>query len=471
MNDLEIELDEPMPKIGMQRALLFAKRFSPSFLQPLVARVEASSIMQRMATGTFWSLAGYVLTRILGLLTTVLTIRILGKELYGQIGMVQSTVDMFSIFAGLGLSFTTNKHVAEFRRNNPERAGRVIAMASILSWISGIIVTIAVVFSAPFLAERTLHTPQLSSLLQLGALLLLFGTINAAQTGSLAGFEAFKNRAYVNTLAAVVSLPVVVGGAKYFGITGALTGTVFGAGLLCLFNFIALQKQMRLAGIRPQWHNWHHEVGVLLKFALPTMATSMMIPPVGWACNTMLANTPKGFAELGIFNAASQWSNLIAFLPSLMGGVSMTIYAELAGAEEWQQLGKLMWGSVFFNCVLILPVFALSLASPWLMRVYGSDFAGTSLILIIRLVTTFLTALYTPVWPMLLAVGKARAVFVINALWAGVLLVLTYWMVRWGVLGMALANLIATFLYLCALLVFARHVLAAGKHHRLTAKS
>jgi len=417
--------------------------------------------MQRLAVGTFWSLAGYILTRLLGLASTVLTIRILGKELYGQIGMVQSTVDMFSIFAGLGLSFTANKHVAEFRRTDPGRAGRVIAMSSVLSWLSGGLVTVLVAVFAPWLAEKTLHSTQITNLLHLGSLLLLFGTVNAAQTGALSGFEAFKNRAYVNTISALISLPIVVLGAKYYGTMGALSGIVFGSAVLCFLNAYALRGQMRLAGIRAEWRNWYTEVGILIKFALPTMATSMIIPPVGWACNAMLANSPGGFAELGVYNAASQWSNLIGFLPSLMGGVSMSLYAELVGLRKWTQLSKLMWSSVGFNCLLLVPVIVLSVASPWLMRVYGAEFSNTSLILILRLFTTFLTALYTPVWPMLLAAGKARAVLIINIIWAILLLLLTRWLIHWGVSGMAFANLLATLVYLGILLIFANTVLRA----------
>src|ERR1022692_3038167 len=42
--------------------------------------------------------------------------------------MIQSTVGMLGIFAGLGLGITATKYVAELRSHDPERAGRIIAL-------------------------------------------------------------------------------------------------------------------------------------------------------------------------------------------------------------------------------------------------------------------------------------------------------------------------------------------------------
>ena len=79
-----------------------------------LARIEASKIGYRLAMGAFWSMAGAVISRGLMLAAWVLVARMLGKTGYGELGMIQSTVGMFGVFAGFGFGLTATKHVAEF---------------------------------------------------------------------------------------------------------------------------------------------------------------------------------------------------------------------------------------------------------------------------------------------------------------------------------------------------------------------
>ncbi|MHC4330621.1 MAG: oligosaccharide flippase family protein, partial [Planctomycetota bacterium] len=89
-------------------------------------------------------------------LAFVIVARILGKTGFGELGMIQHTVSMFGIFAGLGLGITATKHVAEFRSADPARAGRIIALSSVTALISGGLVCITVFFASPYLSRQGL---------------------------------------------------------------------------------------------------------------------------------------------------------------------------------------------------------------------------------------------------------------------------------------------------------------------------
>ena len=78
----------------------------PPFLRPAFNRIESSPIGYRLAKGVFWSMAGAVISRGLMLIATVLVVRMLGKTVYGELGMIQSTVGMFGVFAGFDLGLT-----------------------------------------------------------------------------------------------------------------------------------------------------------------------------------------------------------------------------------------------------------------------------------------------------------------------------------------------------------------------------
>jgi O-antigen/teichoic acid export membrane protein len=182
----------------------------PEFLRGYWDRIESSPLGLRLAKGAFWSLAGALISRGLALLASIIVARILGKEGFGELGIIQSTVGMFGVFAGFGLGMTATKYVAEFRTKNPERAGRVIALSNIVAIVSGGVMSLILVFLAPWLARSTLAAPHLTLFLQIAAGLLFLSALNGAQIGTLAGFEAFRTIAKVNFWAGIADRKSVV---------------------------------------------------------------------------------------------------------------------------------------------------------------------------------------------------------------------------------------------------------------------
>ena len=133
-----------------------------------VAILPQSSLGARFARGAFWSLVGTVISQGLGLVASVITARLLGKVGFGELGMINSTVGMFGVFAGLGLGLTATKYVAEFRSKDPDRAGRILGLSELVAVVSGGTVSLILFALAPMLAERTLNAPHLVNELGLG---------------------------------------------------------------------------------------------------------------------------------------------------------------------------------------------------------------------------------------------------------------------------------------------------------------
>ena len=73
---------------------------------------------------------GTALSKVLSTVSWVIVGRLLGKTGFGEIGMIQNTVGIFGAAAGFGMGMAATKYVAEYRRTDPNRAGRFIALAS-----------------------------------------------------------------------------------------------------------------------------------------------------------------------------------------------------------------------------------------------------------------------------------------------------------------------------------------------------
>ena len=123
---------------------------------------------------------------------------------------------MFGIFAGLGLGLTTTKYVAELRATDSDRAGRIIGLPQPCA-ISGGLIALGLILFAPFLAVSILHAPHLVTELRIGSLLLFLNALNGVQTGTLAGFEAFKLIAKANLWQGLLTFPLEIGGVIEWG--------------------------------------------------------------------------------------------------------------------------------------------------------------------------------------------------------------------------------------------------------------
>ena len=112
--------------------------------------------------------------------------------------MVRSTVGTLGVFAGMGLGLTATKHVAEYRRTDRERAGRIIRLCATVALFSCAVLGAVLVATAPFIASRLLSNDRLVLPLVFGAALLVVGAYDGAQKGTLAGFEAYREIAWVS---------------------------------------------------------------------------------------------------------------------------------------------------------------------------------------------------------------------------------------------------------------------------------
>lgn len=410
-------------------------------------KITSSPVGHRLLHGAFWSISGNSLARCVGVVTTMLVTRILGKETYGQVSIIQNTVDMFAIAGGLGLSITATKHVAEYRESDPAKTGRIIAMALMVSLLSGAGFMLLLIICAPWIATTSLHAAGMTGVLRLGAGLLFFATVNSALVGSLTGFEAFKARAKVNVAAGLFGLPVTLAGAYWGGRMGTICGFLGAACFLATLNSLVLKHKARLAGVILTWKEWYLEAPLILKFGIPAMASSLITTPVDWFCVTLLVREGGGFQELGVYNAANQWFSAIMFLPSVLSVVSIPILSDLIGKKQWDVVGRLTWKSVRLHSLVIIPTLALAIASPWIMRAYGPGFEVGVPVMILHLATAFIVALHAPVWPVLLTAGKLRAVILMNLGWALAFISLAWFGVRWGAEGLAAARLCAYFFY------------------------
>lgn len=419
-------------------------------LSTLVKVTEGSDLRRRLARGAFWSLAGAVIARGLMLASLIVVAREIGRVPFGKLGIILSTVSLFQVFAGFGMGLTATKHVAELRRTNPGRAGRIIVLTGVVTVLMAVTVAALMVALAPLLAARVLAAPELARFLRISAGLLLFGTLSMVQVAVLAGFEAFRTVAKVNFIAGVLSFPLVVAGVYLGGLEGAVWGLVASSAASWSVGHLALRREAKRWDVPLTLRGWSRERGVFWRFSLPAALGGLIVPPVSWIGQAMLVNLVDsngdaiGYDEMGLFSAGNQWRSALLFLPAYLSAAVLPILSSLHGGKDHRRYMRILWFTLAMTVTITLILFlAISLASPWIMRIYSTGFEAGQVVLVVLAFSACLTAATNVISKAIVSSGRMWWGLLLNLLWALVFLASAKVLVEQGAKGLAWATLIS----------------------------
>ena len=173
----------------------------------------------------------------------------------------------------------------------------------------------------------------------------------------------------------------------------------------------------------------------------------------------IMVNTPGGYAEMGVFNAADRWRTAILFLPSLLGGVTLPMLASLRSEAASQRYHSLLWTNIKLSVLASFAVAApVALLAPWIMASYGPGFGEGTWVLITLCTTSVAFAPYWIVGQSLVSRGHMWTMFSFNLGWAVTLLTSAWLMRGHGATGLALAYLLADVARLTAALIYANRM-------------
>ncbi len=393
------------------------------------ADAGALPLRRRLARGAFWAVTGTGVSRVLALLASIAVARVLGKTGFGEFGMVQSTMGIFTSVAGFGTAATAAKHVAEYRGWDGEKAGRILALAGVAALVFGLAASGLLFAFAPLLSERVLAEPGLAPLLQAGSPYLLLSALNGAQMGALGGFEAFRTIAKLNVAVGLAHFPLVVGGVYLGGIEGAVWGLVAAMGFAWILTHFALRREAARAGVPFHLRGCLRERGILWSFSLPALLRNVTSGSAMWACNVVVVNQPGGYAEMGLLSAVLRWYAIVLFLPAQF---SKSLFPVLSwhkghrGREENESLlGKSAWAVFLLATAAAVPVMVLA---PLIMSAYGGEFEAGTCLLRYAGAVAMLMALSELFVLDLGARGRMWTAFGINAVWLASLVGVTYFL-------------------------------------------
>lgn len=425
----------------------------------LYQQLMSSDVGHRMAVGAFWSFTGTALAKFLVLVSGIFCARILGKQGYGEFGMVRSTISLFVTIGFAGLGLTATKYISEYRKTAKERIGSIVYLTNGFALFMGILITVIILLISPYLACDILNAPHLIDDLRVGALLLFVTVINGAQVGVLSGFENFKAIALNTLWGSVAECSFMLLGAWFYGVFGAILGYGVGFAVLYTFNRISINRLLDIEGISVSRSNFNKtDLSLLYKFSLPAALSSMMVVPTYWIVRSMLV-LHNGFEELAVYEAADHWKIIILFIPSAISQVVLPILSSSLG-EGKDKFWKILKMNIYLNAgVAFVLVLLVGGCSPLIMRLYGNGYDDTCTLIILAISTIF-NSIATVVGLSISSRAKMWTGATFNFLWALMVVGFSYWFIsiNLGAVGVALSIFVAYVIHSMLQLIYVSRV-------------
>lgn len=401
-------------------------------------------LRSRLQSGVSWSLAGAVFNSGCTLALNIIIARIVGKEVFGEFGMVQNTMITLAGIAQLATGYTANKYVAEFRSVDKDKAGRIIGLCSAISTLTAFIAVAVLFVGAPFLAISLFKAPHLSPSLMIATGMVFFAVMNGYQMGALAGLESYGPLAKALFITGSLNIGVCSMGAWLYGLNGIVAA--LGVSALCQWliyrRILKTESFVQDINIYLDLQSILQERVIFLKFVLPAAISGLVSMPALWLANTFLVRQPSGFSQMALFSAANSMRSLVLFLPLILNKVSMSLLNNQKGLDDDRLYRKVFWSNLAGTAGLVFSgAIVVALLGPWLLSAFGKDFKEAYPVLLVIILVAVVEGITQASYQIIQSQEKMWLSF-----WAiavprdGAIVVLAYFLTpRYGALGLAWA--------------------------------
>ena len=336
---------------------------------------------------SFWSLLGNVVGRGLSLVAGIAIARFLGKDIYGEYGIIRNTILTIGVFSTFGLGYTATKYIAEFRQTAKDKIPLFLKYANKITLLfSGAMAVLLFAF-ADVVAAQWLEAAHLATPLRILSVLIVFNAITTTQIGILSGFGRFKEIAKINTWVGVLTFLLSVVLTYSFALNGALIALLLVQILNCVFNYTVVKKCIPASLQAIEDNTLQKEI---IRFSTPIALREAVYSITSWMLGLFIIRF-SSFGELGLYTAAMQWNAIVLFIPGVLKNVVLT-HLSKNSSDNVEHKSVLKQVLLITSISVLIPIALVFLFSGFIESMYGKTFSKLGGLISIAVFTTFFSA-------------------------------------------------------------------------------
>ena len=411
---------------------------------------KALKIGKTSATGSFHLFIGKILSTVILAVGTIIVGWFIQEGEYGLYAIALIPALTLLLFQDCGVGSAMTKYCAHYRAI--KKAGdlrRIIVAGLTFEAASGLILTVASLLMANFIASTIFGKPESAFLISVASIVILFTGLLMAFQSIFVGFERMDLNSLVMicqaTVAGVLSPLLVYLG---YGATGAIIGYTFSfviASVVAMsMLYFAIFKELRPDGTnKPKIHN---TLRPLLAYGIPLAIANVLAGILPQFYSFVMASYVD-LASIGNYRIATNFAVLLAFFTFPIATVLFPAFSKLDPRNEPQVLKTVFTSSVKYTALLLLPatMIMIVLSKPIIGTIYGSKWFYASTFLALYVVSNLFSALgTTSMGSLLTAVGETKMLMKLNILTLLVGVPLAFFMIpQLGIIGVILVVIVA----------------------------
>lgn len=402
--------------------------------------IADTPLKRRLVRAVSWSVLGTGAAQGLFLIASIFTARWLGAEDFGKLGLIQFTLNTLVTFIAPSFGWSLMRLAATLRDHNLEQLSALSSAVIQVGAAVSLALSVGLAASAHWVCVYWFNDPATQVPLQIAALSVFANGIFTLQVSVLAGFEAFRESALLNTLRGVLLATMMAGGAYSGGLLGAALGFTVSSYLSALAGVAVLGALLRERRATIRWTSWRHGSEVLHDVSLPSFLSTVLSSLTMWAGSVLLARAPNGLVQVALFNAANHWKTVMLFLPTQISQSTAPILANLWSAGELGRLRVLVRTNLLLNLATSgAPGLAIVLAATPILHLYQLGSAADALALRLLVFSGVLTALCSVLGYTIIAMGRLWQGLMVNIVWAIVFVFVALSLYTNGAVGLSIA--------------------------------
>lgn len=330
-------------------------------LSRLYQKLLGSDSQAKIIKGVFWSFLGVFISKGFVFIALFLVARILSVQEYGKLGLLQSYINTFTLFSLASFGTTATKYLAVYKDTEKEKASEIFSLTRLfVAGLSVLILLISIIFN-DHICHYIIGDMNLKKESLICAVAIFFGSLNGLQVGALAGLESFKSISIVNIVNGILSLPLIIFSAKFYGISGVVVSLALINISIWACSAILLRNDLIKYKLYFTIKRLRRHLDTLYYFSLPAFLSSLMLAPVVLVCNSFLVKyNSNGYYELGIFNATNNFSQVGTILIGIVGQVFYPLAMQNFGKDHkkfdfFNIHNSYIIGFLIFIPIIILP--------------------------------------------------------------------------------------------------------------------
>lgn len=321
--------------------------------------MEAGKLKGKIVSGLFWSTVQLLISRLFAFAIKLILARLLFPEQFGLVGMATVFISFIQILNDLGIGAA----LVQRKEENLTDLHYYTAFWAGIIWSIGIYLVIA--FIAAPLAALFYKQPQLTTIIPVLGLGVLFNPINLVHRAQLTKQMSFKKLAFINNTSSIIA-----------GVIAVILA-IMGAGIWALiFNavastIIAVPLYFNATKWLPKFIWSRQAFNDVFTFGVYTMGTeflTMLMLNIDY----LLIGKLLSATALGVYTLAFVLTDTFRTqLTKMINRVMFPVYGQ--NQDSKSMLKKVYFKVVKYNsiCVYPLMVFLIVLGEPFVVNFFG----------------------------------------------------------------------------------------------------